>query len=375
MARLLRRWYPTLAALAIVLSVLLVQHNDPSLQWVWIYRWLLMLALMLVFFGLRVGAKVAVLPAVCVVYFALQALGFAIIPMHDGLAARLQTALHVSAFHSALVFVIVPIFMMARGSRWRLPFFGVSCFFALTVAAAILSIACFFPTGEGQIRGVPIFGNPSMTGTFIAIVAVGLRGLWPLVAIVPLLLLGTTTPFAVLLAGLFVRCFHAQPDAKGATRLPMGAKIFVVVLLSGAVLHFGWDKFSSGHGRYHVWKLAGDFMDKQPLAIKLLGAGSGSAPLLVPMLQVQDGLPETSQSFFSWLHNDWLQIGFEQGYIGWLLAMGLYLGACWRSRRSPRVLAMLFAYGVAMTTNYPLRLPLTAFLGIVLLGVAYLEDV
>lgn len=371
MLRALKRHYPTLFALGLVMAVLFLKSGDPSLQWVWIYRWLLLAALMFAFFGARVMTKVSVLPALCVMYFAMQALGYAMIPMHPQLSNRFQTALHVSAFHSALVFVIVPIFMMARGSRWRLAFFSVSCFFALSVAALILSVACFFQYGE-QVRGVPFFGNASMTGTFIAIVASGFPGLWPLIVIPSLAALKVTTPFAVLFAGLLVRSLHPKTD--GTTRLPMWGKLSLLAGLLSSVVYYGWDKFSSGHGRYHVWRLAIGWHQEQNGWIRTLGAGPGSVPLIVPQLQEAAGLPHTSQSFFSWLHNDWLQILFEQGTLGLLLALTLFGVACWRTKRNPRALAMVVAYGVAMTTNYPLRLPLTAFLGIMLLGVAYLEN-
>jgi O-antigen ligase len=73
------------------------------------------------------------------------------------------------------------------------------------------------------------------------------------------------------------------------------------------------------------------------------------------------------------LHNDWLQIYFEAGVIGFALAVNVFIEAVRLSYRDVRWQTMIIGYGVAMCTNFPLHSPILALTGFMLLGGAYME--
>ncbi len=109
------------------------------------------------------------------------------------------------------------------------------------------------------------------------------------------------------------------------------------------------------NGRLEAWGIAWHGF----LAHPWLGHGAGSAQLLVPMAQAK-----TSPGFFIAVHNDWLQLAYEHGAVGLLLALSLY--GLVLSRAPKRLLPSLVAYGVVMLANFPLHSCPHVVLGLVL---------
>ena len=93
-----------------------------------------------------------------------------------------------------------------------------------------------------------------------------------------------------------------------------------------------------------------------------LGRRFGEFLVIGPSLtSQQDGV------YFIWLHSDWLQTLFEQGFIGFNIILFMYLHALNRSRFNPKLFAALAAYGAFAVANIPLRYPLAGLFGAILL--------
>lgn len=104
--------------------------------------------------------------------------------------------------------------------------------------------------------------------------------------------------------------------------------------------------------RYQAWPLFLHFWhDTFPW---WLGSGFGTFKLWGPTTQLwyhwQEG------KFWLWAHNDWLQILFELGVPGLILALVLAFQLLRRTWNAPSIFAALVALGVVMLGNYPLHL-------------------
>ncbi len=220
--------------------------------------------------------------------------------------------------------------------------------YAITICISFALFLAPDPTMQ-----VPVFGNPSMAGSFLAVVAC----VTPIFYTMPLLLLvlwtGASTPLAALAAGLAIRL---------GLRLPRRARLYYLatLLVAGvAILLRGVDT----NGRWEVWKQAGRYVEPH----YWLGAGAGSTPVLLPLIQAQNpGLSIDGDGFFMFLHNDWAQIFFEYGFVGAVIAWGVFV--LLMNRATDRLLPPLIAYAVVMLGNFPLHSPLHALLGIVLVA-------
>lgn len=62
---------------------------------------------------------------------------------------------------------------------------------------------------------------------------------------------------------------------------------------------------------------------------------------------------------YTWLHNDYLQVLFETGVIGLVLALVVWGRAIWRARRDALLFASLSAASIVMMAQFPLRFGLS----------------
>lgn len=326
-----------------------------TLGWTYIYRFPLLAGLeVAVFFLLQVEKKNVLLFMTCI-YFVGSALYFAAGQEWNGIPTNIVAALHLEAA-MFLVFLLSAILFASLFREYNLWVYSMKC---LQLSAWVIAISAFFMVDSYQ--GIPIYHNPSMAGSFLAVVLTGVTVPLPFFVFIPaILLLKTSTPLAALIVGLLVR------ERRRVKQLWWAFLPFL-----GVLAFYAYPKMTNGNGRYAIWKMTLHWFLHQAPMIKLFGTGPGSAMVLVPILQVANHLDMGMSEFYVYLHNDWLQILVETGFVGLALAVLFYLGA-FRRVKDAKWQGMLASFGVVMCTNFPWHSPLTAFLGLVLFTGAYL---
>lgn len=99
----------------------------------------------------------------------------------------------------------------------------------------------------------------------------------------------------------------------------------------------------------------------------VFGTGTGTFQWLGPTIQ------NVHENIFIWMHNEYLQVLFEQGFVGLLLMLWL-IGVClWRVRRRPILLATSFGLLASMLTQFPFRYPLSQLFVLLLVKVIFEE--
>jgi hypothetical protein len=143
--------------------------------------------------------------------------------------------------------------------------------------------------------------------------------------------------------------------------------LFAVPALLGAMGYFFLrEELFNSNGRFWIWKVVFDYWDKLPKIYQTIGTGTGSFFIYGPTLMHQVD-PTTNQSFF-WMHNDWLQVLFENGMIGLALLIGIFIKLLCNTEENPKVFAMVCTYGFIGLTQMPLRQFLFQVLGVCLIG-------
>ena len=99
----------------------------------------------------------------------------------------------------------------------------------------------------------------------------------------------------------------------------------------------------------------------------LMGSGNGTFWFLGPIIQQQMGIPK-DQGFWTWLHNDWLQLLFEEGWTGLVLGLNMFGFALYRSWKDKKdaVFSAMVTYGFLSFGMYPTNLAFTALFGMIL---------
>jgi hypothetical protein len=135
----------------------------------------------------------------------------------------------------------------------------------------------------------------------------------------------------------------------------------VPAVLAGAVAVWKlFPNYLDDSARYQNWWL---YLDKI-LDAPWFGHGAGSFAVLGPAIQ---GLHGEKGNWLVFAHNEYLQIAFEYGGLGLLMA-ALVLGtAIYRYRSQPETQATLFGLAACSLTNFPLRLAVPAFIIVLIL--------
>ncbi len=207
------------------------------------------------------------------------------------------------------------------------------------------------------IGGYGVFNAGSMDMAFNAMV-------YPLLVFRPMYA-GTKTEifWRGLVAGIPLIClFFNTPGSTVFISLAVGVGAFLVmrrawplVLVStSALMIFGFLRefaFFSDSGRFEPWKL---FMTSWWNSANILtGTGTGTFQWLGPLLQDKD------TGLFLFMHNEYLQVAFEQGLIGVLLS-GILLVICLRrALSSDWLLSSCLATMVVAFFQFPLRFSLS----------------
>lgn len=212
------------------------------------------------------------------------------------------------------------------------------------------------------------FANPSMNGMFIAFTA-------------PIVLTEIQRWDRFFLSHIIYFSLAILSLIASKSTIPMG--VFAVAL--GAL--FGWrtlpvagiltligyltqKSFFSFSGRLDKWALYLDYFSRCTWENIFTGFGQGSFFVIGPEIQILN--KDTWGGYMLWAHNDWLQLLLEQGVIGFTLGASVFMWALWFSfKRDSYLFASLLAFGVGAGVNYPLRWPVFAFTGTLLVAQAF----
>lgn len=163
----------------------------------------------------------------------------------------------------------------------------------------------------------------------------------------------------IIAAQLFAMSFQYK-------KLRLLIPLIAIVLLSlishyySGISNIGIDRINPWHKYMSAWA-------EDPMNV-IFGIGSGSFMWSSVLLDKFQGI------LFLELHNDWLQILFEQGVIGLILALLTYFSAVKKSLPDPKLLAGVFGAGVFALTYHPLRFIPTAFVTVLIFHTALTKD-
>lgn len=132
---------------------------------------------------------------------------------------------------------------------------------------------------------------------------------------------------------------------------------------------FMGDKFGENSGRFILWKATMKWWWQH--ASHWTGTGLGTYFVFGPNVQLFD-LHQTT-SHMVWMHNDWLQILFEQGFVGITLIAVMTIKSMQAAVLDDRlwIVASMVAYSVTCLGNFPMHLPVPGFFGALLVVIAF----
>lgn len=138
------------------------------------------------------------------------------------------------------------------------------------------------------------------------------------------------------------------------------------------------ESFLNDNGRFSIWENAMKYWWQHHNI--WLGAGPGKFYVEGPMNQILSQVapgqniadaikanPAIGNSLFTFMHNEYLQVLYEQGIIGLILFLSVGIVAFYKSNKKPHKVALI-VLGFTMLTQFPLRYFLSSFLVLVLLG-------
>lgn len=263
-------------------------------------------------------------------------------------------------------------------------------FGAITSSAIVpahFSLIAIWAVGVGRILSLPLsgpfsapnnglwFGNPSMGASLLACLlpsvwavspkfgkimkplawVLTLAAIYKTRASVPWGVLGVVTSVAIA-----VNTFRYRRSWLWI----LGSFVSIAAFLSALGMRLLGDDFWDQNGRFEIWKMALDWSKTH--GNMWFGQGFSSTQVLLPIEQVVMG--HYHGDYFLWLHNDWLQIFIEGGYLG-AACVALAVGrALWVSRHK-LILPSLCGFATLALFNYPLRMPIHVYCLVLMLGV------
>jgi hypothetical protein len=223
---------------------------------------------------------------------------------------------------------------------------------------------------------VPWFDNPSMGACYIVLSLFAIDGamkrqihgnarasIWAL-GLAAVFATKTSAPLLALAAGGMAAYVLKYISLMKDWELPSYRNLlFGTLTILGGIGGVGYfmqgAQLWNNNSRFNMWSWYYEFWNRQDLFTHLFGLGLGSSRAFMPLAEIEHGMVG---GWYFWLHNDWLQILFEQGAIGFaalLLAVGTLL---YKARNVPCTVAFLFAFGATMLVNFPLHWPVHALL-------------
>ena len=219
---------------------------------------------------------------------------------------------------------------------------------------ALIILGWFFQKILGyQIQGDPfnepwgVLMNPSMSGCFaVCLMALFLDKPYLLLcSALAVILCGQDQPWVLLGIGAWIWAWQRRSEL-----FP-----YIGLGLLGVGLAAIVDGVQSS-GRFEVWRLSWNWW--KSYGNPLTGTGSGGFSVIGPVLT------RKMETLWIWMHSDWLQIGFEHGIFGLVLALLVLWKVIQSTREKPEVRLGVVLYALWMCANMPMRFPISAILGL-----------
>ncbi len=286
-----------------------------------------------------------------------------------------QLAVHKTSAYTTFTFLmLLTFFSLAPKSIYK-QIKGAYALFALINSVAVLYYACL---GRAPYFRGTLIGNASMTSSLIGITypwvieqAFGRGFLSIPMLILPVAAvwsLESTMGVGVLLVSILAMLYVTFGREFKMVFVSVAMTLTVMFGSSGYYMFGQGDgAFFRDSGRFSRWQAFMSYWwDNVNHAV---GTGPGTAEVLLPYIQMLKG--EVANEFFLWFHGDAIQLIFEQGYLG----AASYLVMCGFAVRLARPnvfnFAPLLAYLACTLGNYPVHLPLHAFLGFALFAMSF----
>jgi len=267
------------------------------------------------------------------------------------------------------VLIAVPVLFLSRGSveklavamsalcplgcfmlLWNLFFHGTRVGILDASSIGMFLVVILYPAFLHMIVGPLI----KLKARWLTIVAVSLSVMVPVVCVVS----KSATAVLGISIAIIVYSFVYKKVLISA------ALILVMPILLAGYLTQG-KSFYTGKARIKMASLAIEHVQKSNS--QTWGTGVGTFRVLGPAIQMKKW---RGPGFFLWLHNDWVQLWFEFGWVGLILVLLISLKALILSREQAWLVSSLVAYGFVMCVQMPLRLFLPSLFAIVLLRLA-----
>lgn len=192
------------------------------------------------------------------------------------------------------------------------------------------------------------------------------RNLAVIVMATAVLLAGGTTGVVALALGVTPYLLSIRLSWRRLAMLGALAGIAAVVLIPAS------DRidFFSSRGRFNEWALIFKQYSEADGWHALFGFGPGSFEWLHPIYQLKNTMPT---QYWLWAHNEWLQVLFENGFVGFAALMFTALKVL-DGLKTPELKGLALAYGVTMCTTNPMRSAPFQILGAALIAMTCRHD-
>jgi hypothetical protein len=244
------------------------------------------------------------------------------------------------------------------------------CALISTINAILIIIHYFMGYNLRNMSG--LFGNSAPNGMFIATcfpfifsMKIGKKEKITLatINIIAIILLQASIPIGVLIVAMFSMILLSKlPKKHKITMVFIPIVIFLTAYLYDS-------RLLNDSNRIDFYKIViNDFINNRNI---YFGTGTGTFNVYSIGMQIVNNF--MIKQWFMWCHSDWLQILYENGIIGILLALYVLVSALIKSRKNLALVSAISAYASAMIFSYPLHYAHTALLACFLILLAFSE--
>ena len=344
-------------------TLLFWRLGNDSLNSIYMCRLSILLMLLSIYFSFYVGSKLTYLVTpILASSFVSGIITSTWFERYSGEPFEIQAPLRQSSSLGTLILFVVAVFLIGRSYAYYNRFksvIGASCIASSSVILAYVLL------GNDISWRLPMFENPSMGLCYLVITLPFLyyfykpiAYFYTLLILILMFVVKASSPF-LSLAGVLLGYIICS---RRWWLLIAGALVPVICLLIKPLSFWTFT-----NSRAHLWDIILHYWLNTGWVGILFGTGLSTTRLLTPIIQVANGYPINEGPWFFWLHNDWLQILFEQGIVGFFCFLLLVLALIKSTYRKDAIIfCSLLGYGFAMLTNFPMEFPPHMFLGFIL---------